>query len=76
MPIQQGMSSQSPAIQQKIATIVGMRSPGSRRRSGAKRRARSNGKPRARASSSGRKLKFGSPAWQKKYRVGKYRRKK
>lgn len=28
-----------------------------------------------RAKSSGRKMKFGSPAWQKKYRVGKFRKK-
>jgi hypothetical protein len=76
MPIQQGMSSQSPAIQQKIANIVGLRSRRSPRRSNGKRRAKSNGKRRVSASSNGRKLKFGSPAWQKKYRVGKYRRKK
>jgi hypothetical protein len=27
-------------------------------------------------SSSGRKMKFGSPAWQKKYRVGKFAKKR
>lgn len=36
------------------------------------RRARSSSRPSARRASSGRKLKFGSPAWQKKYRVGKF----
>lgn len=38
----------------------------SRRTSGRKRSGKRSGK---------RKLKFGSPAWQKKYRVGAYRKK-
>lgn len=40
--------------------------------SGATRRRRRSG---ARAKRSGRRMKFGSPAWQKKYRVGRYAKK-
>jgi len=47
-------------------------------RSGGKRRKKAKTR-RASGSSSGRKrtrkMKFGSPAWQKKYKVGKHRRK-
>lgn len=42
-----------------------------RRKTSAKRTKRAK---RASAKRSGRKLKFGSPAWQKKYKVGKYRK--
>jgi len=54
---------------------------GSASRGGARKRKRKSSKPRStrrakRASSkSGRKMKFGSPAWQKKYKVGKFRKK-
>ena len=46
-------------------------------RAGGRRRRRkgstkAKGRVRARARSTGRKIKFGSPAWQKKYRVGAF----
>lgn len=48
-------------------------------RTSPRRRRRSKGTARkasARArKSTGRKMKFGSPAWQKKYKVGKFRKK-
>lgn len=40
-------------------------------RTSSTRRTRTSSTRRA---SSGRKMKFGSPAWQKKYKVGKYRK--
>jgi len=39
-----------------------------------RRRASKAAAPKRRAKASGRKMKFGSPAWQKKYKVGKYRK--
>jgi len=51
----------------------GVRSTGTRRR----RKAKARGKRKARASGSrtrGRKIKFGSPAWRKKYKLGKKKR--
>jgi hypothetical protein len=64
------------AAPNRIAMMRGgnLKSGGSRRvrrkkkAKAAKRRAGSKRK------SSGRKMKFGSPAWQKKYKVGKYRK--
>lgn len=50
-------------------------------RGGKRRRSKKRAKVRARSrrssgKKSGRKMKFGSPAWQKKYRVGKYAKKR
>ena len=71
MPIQQGMSQQSPAVQAKILTLVSSRKRlGSRRRNGAKKRSASKKRSRAAGSRKGKrksKLKFGSPAWQRKH---------
>lgn len=44
---------------------------------GSRRRKKSSGRKRTssrKKSGGGRKMKFGSPAWQKKYKVGKYRK--
>lgn len=50
---------------------------GAPRATGQRRRRRSASKKRAARSKGGsRKMKFGSPAWQKKYRVGKFRKKR
>jgi len=44
-----------------------------RRRRSSKKKIRASGRKRSRKSG-GRKMKFGSPAWQKKYKVGKFRK--
>ena len=68
MPIQQGMSQQTPAA---INTIRrGQKTTTVRAFSGMRRKKRkSNGgtKKAAKRSNGKRKLKFGSPAWRKKY---------
>lgn len=46
-------------------------SPRRRRRKGSAKKAKARARTRK---GSSRKMKFGSPAWQKKYKVGKYRR--
>lgn len=56
---------------------VGVTSSGAKRRSTrtkTRTSARRSTRTSARRSTSGRKMKFGSPAWQKKYKVGKYRK--
>jgi len=74
MAIQQGMNQMSPAQQHMIGKAVGSVRSGVKRRvkRSAKRVASSSGSRKRK--SSGRKLKFGSPAWQKKYKVGKYKK--
>lgn len=57
----------------RIALTKGTRAGGGTRRR--KRKAKATMRRASRKRSGGRKMKFGSPAWQKKYRVGKYRRK-
>lgn len=69
-----GFSQMTPASR---AALVGTgtrtaRAGGRRRRKGSTKK----GRTRARARSTGRKMKFGSPAWQKKYRVGKFAKKR
>lgn len=70
-----GFSQSSQATRNEFGRAAGSRSsaaPRSRRRSKSaskKRVSRRTGKKR-----SGNKLKFGSPAWQKKYKVGKYKK--
>lgn len=49
---------------------------GQRRRKKRKGKSTRSSKTAKRAKSTKRKLKFGSPAWQKKYRVGKFAKKK
>jgi len=53
---------------------------GGRATTGRRRRKKSSSRVRAkratRAKRGGRKMKFGSPAWQKKYKVGKFAKKK
>lgn len=52
--------------------------PGGRGRAttGRRRRKKSASRKTTRAKRGGRKMKFGSPAWQKKYRVGKFAKKR
>lgn len=66
-----GFSQMTPASKAALFRQPSRTSPRRRRRSkGTAKKASS----RARRST-GRKMKFGSPAWQKKYRVGKFRKK-
>jgi hypothetical protein len=67
-----GFAQMTPAS--KLALGGGMRparSGGTRRRKAKASRPR---QARAAKRSGGRKMKFGSPAWQKKYKVGKFRK--
>jgi hypothetical protein len=68
-----GFSQMMPAS--RHALTKGSRSSGGRRRRTKKKKAkatrRASGKKR-----SGGKMKFGSPAWQKKYKVGKFAKKR
>lgn len=72
-----GFSQMTPAS--RIALTQGT---GSTRSTGVRRRRRSAKKATRRTSakrakrSGSRKMKFGSPAWQKKYRVGKFAKKR
>jgi hypothetical protein len=71
MAIQQGMNQQTPAVMHLIGRAVGsVRSAVKRRVKRAVKKVAGGG-TRRKAS---RKLKFGSPAWQKKYKVGKFRK--
>jgi hypothetical protein len=66
-----GFSQQTAAAQRALFPRGASRS----RSSGRRRKARKSRGVRAssrRRNGSGRKLKFGSPAWQRKYRVGKF----
>lgn len=69
-----GMAQMAPASRVAL-NQRGSRRPLRRRRkkasspSGSRRRRKGGGK---RAAARGRKMKFGTPAWQKKYRVGRY----
>ena len=70
-----GFSQMTPAS--RVALFPGQRSRGaSRKRSGTSRRRRSTSTRKRGSSKSGRKLKFGSPAWQKKYGVGRFAKKR
>lgn len=70
MAIQQGMNQQTPAVMHLIGKAVGsVRSSVKRRVRRAVKRVATGGTRKK-----SRKLKFGSPAWQKKYKVGKFRK--
>lgn len=69
----QGFNQMTPASQRALFPRgKGNGNGGKRRRRKAAKKASA---PRRKASS-GRKMKFGSPAWQKKYKVGKFAKKK
>jgi hypothetical protein len=66
MPIiQQGMNQQTPAVQNTIRSAFGRMAGTMRRRTRTKKKA--TAKRRIAKKSGSRKLKFGSPAWRKKY---------
>lgn len=70
-----GMASfiqQTPAA--KLSMLGGRMRRKSKKRTKARKAAKSTRRTKRARKSGGRKLKFGSPAWQKKYKVGKYRR--
>lgn len=74
-----GFAQMTPASQRALFSGGPRRAAGRSRRARASAPARRRAPARARAGvgarrarAGGRKLKFGSPAWQKKYRVGAY----
>lgn len=69
----QGFSQMTPASRAALGGV--RRGSGARRKTKRVKRAKSTRRASTkRAKRSGRKMKFGSPAWQKKYKVGKYRK--
>lgn len=74
MAVQQGMNQQTPAVQHLLSKAMGGIRRAVKRRVSAKVKSASGG-TRKRRTSGGKKLKFGSPAWQKKYKVGKFAKK-
>lgn len=72
MAIQQGMNQQTAAVQSTIRSAMGSVRRAVKRRvvSTVKRAASSVSRKVSRKG----KIKFGSPAWQKKYKIGKYRK--
>lgn len=71
-----GFSQMTPASRAALGARTGGATSTGRRRKAkkSKPKGRASGKRRASAKKGGRKMKFGSPAWQKKYKVGKYRK--
>lgn len=67
-----GFAQMTPAS--RIALTRGTRGSAAPRRR--RRKSAAASRPRRARKSSGRKLKFGTPAWQKKYRVGKFAKKR
>lgn len=65
----------TPASRAALSTRTGVSRPARRRkpRKAAKAVRRASGRRGTRKS--GRKMKFGSPAWQKKYKVGRFAKK-
>jgi hypothetical protein len=74
MTIQQGWNQQTPAVQHLLSKALGGVRRAVKRRVSAKVRSASGG-TRKKRTRGGRKLKFGSPAWQRKYKVGKFAKK-
>lgn len=73
MAIQQGWSQQTPAVQSFLRGAMGTMKRAAKR---TVKRAAKRAAKRAVKRASGGKLKFGSPAWQKKYKVGKFAKKR
>lgn len=69
-----GFNSMTPASRRALFP-GGARTNGGGRGRRRKRKAKAT-RARARARKGARKMKFGSPAWQKKYRVGKFAKKR
>jgi len=67
-----GFSQMTPASKAALGGRSSARSSGRRKRKTV--RASRSKTARNGRKASGRKLKFGSPAWQKKYKVGKFRK--
>lgn len=67
-----GFSQMTPASRARLSQIPRGNGGGGRRR---RRKAKKAASGRRRRSG-GRRLKFGSPAWQKKYRVGRFAKKR
>lgn len=68
-----GFSQMAPASRLALSRGAPRATGGGRRR---RRKTAKKATRRASAKRGGRKMKFGSPAWQKKYRVGKFAKKR
>lgn len=68
-----GFSQMTPASRARLAQGRGLASGGRRRRKAKASRKRTSSRKRK---SSSRRMKFGSPAWQKKYKVGRFARRR
>lgn len=71
-----GFSQMTPASRAALSRIGGSRGGSSGRRRRTKKRGASSKRRTARGSSRKRLPKFGSPAWRKKYNLGKKRRRR
>jgi hypothetical protein len=69
-----GFAQMTPASRLALTGVSAARSPARRRRKSTKKAARAS-RGRGTRKSNG-KMKFGSPAWQKKYKVGKFAKRK
>jgi hypothetical protein len=67
-----GFNQMTPASRAALGRVGGTPYKAARRRKAKRSKAARRGGQRAKRS--GRKMKFGSPAWQRKYKVGKFRK--
>ena len=67
-----GFSQMTPASRAALSRGGASRGSSSRRRRRKSGRVKAKRGRSAKRRASGRKMKFGSPAWQRKYRVGKF----
>lgn len=71
-----GFSQMTPASRAALSRGVRSRGGSSRRHRKSSKRVASRKRRTAKRGKSSRRMKFGSPAWQKKYKVGKFRKKR
>lgn len=69
-----GFNQMTPASKRALFSPGGRSGGRSAKRSTRRRRRKAAASGSKRRTSGGRKMKFGSPAWQKKYKVGKFRK--
>jgi hypothetical protein len=71
-----GFSQMTPASKARLSQFRGSRGPTRRRkkRKATTSRKRKSTRRKSVKRTTGQRMKFGSPAWQKKYKVGKYKK--
>jgi len=69
-----GFNQMTPASRKALNQASSITRNFGRKKKGRKRKAKASGGKRRRRSRKGGKMKFGSPAWQKKYKVGAFRK--